>query len=196
VPKTEKCPICGVAVKPENLIRHIDSNHPRHADAHQLKEALRKEPGRIPSQRTGGPLRILKARLAVVAAIILVGAGAYYVAPYLAPSRPFPCVAGTLVYHWHPQLDIYSAGAPVAIPANIGIEAGCHQPLHTHDTSGKIHIETDRTRTYSIGDFFTVWGRVFGNPRQMLVNGTSVNPTRDVILYDQETIRLEYASFA
>jgi len=191
-----KCPICGVVVKPQNLIRHIDSNHPRHPDATQLKEALWKELGRITSRRTGAPLRIRKAHLAVVAAIILVGAGAYYVAPYLTPSRPFPCVAGTSVYHWHPQLDIYSAGVPVTIPANIGIEAGCHQPLHTHDTSGQIHVETDRNRMYSIGDFFTVWGRAFGSPTQLVVNGTSVNPTPNVIFYDQETIRLDYASFA
>jgi hypothetical protein len=68
-------------------------------------------------------------------------------------------------------------------------------PLHTHDGSGLIHVEPDVNRLYTIGDFFTIWGKSFGSPARMLVNGTETNPSTSVVLYDQESIILNYASF-
>ena len=60
-----------------------------------------------------------------------------------------------------------------------------------------IHIETTVNRLYTIGDFFTVWGKPFGAPTQMLVNGTSTTPSPSVTLYDQpETITLYYTFFS
>jgi len=70
------------------------------------------------------------------------------------------------------------------------------EPLHTHDTSGRIHIETDVNRLYSIGDFYRVWGKSFDSPTQMNVNGTAVSPSPSVNLYDLETIDVYYVSFA
>ena len=70
--------------------------------------------------------------------------------------------------------------------------------LHTHNTDGVIHIEPDtpeQARVYSIGDFFSVWGKPFDNPTGMTVNGTPRTPSSTVGLYDRETIALEYASF-
>jgi len=71
----------------------------------------------------------------------------------------------------------------------------CAEPLHTHDDSGQIHVESDTNRLYSVGDFFLIWGKSFGFPTLMQVNGTTVSPDPGVILYDQETIALTYASF-
>jgi hypothetical protein len=70
--------------------------------------------------------------------------------------------------------------------------------LHTHDTSGLIHIEPDtpeQARVYSIGEFFSVWGKPFGSPSRMTVNGTAVTASTTVGLYNSESIVLEYVSF-
>lgn len=37
------------------------------------------------------------------------------------------------------------------------------RPLHTHDTSGQIHVEPIVARDITIGDFFLVWGKVFNS---------------------------------
>ena len=104
-----------------------------------------------------------------------------------------------LVYHWHTDLTISSGAASVSIPAGIGISTFCLEPLHTHEANGQIHIETQTARLYSIGDFFRVWGKSFGNPTAMHVNGTAVTPNPSVILYGPdgiETIHLQYDSFS
>ena len=64
-------------------------------------------------------------------------------------------------YHVHPHLTIYLNGEALAIPQNIGIESGpprCFYTIHTHDHSGKIHIESNGTGTFTLGQFFAVWG--------------------------------------
>jgi hypothetical protein len=71
--------------------------------------------------------------------------------------------------------------------------------LHTHDSDGVIHIEPDtqqQARVYTVGDFFTVWQKPFGNPTRMTLNGTAVTPSPAVGLYNTpEQIVLEYPSF-
>src|SRR5437870_11139268 len=42
----------------------------------------------------------------------------------------------------------------ILIPGGIGFSSTCARPLHTHDTSGTIHVETDVNQNYTIGDFF------------------------------------------
>jgi len=72
-------------------------------------------------------------------------------------------------YHVHPHLTIYLNGEALAIPQNIGIESGpprCFYTIHTHDYSGKIHVESDGTGTFTLGQFFAVWG--------VTLNGTTV----------------------
>jgi hypothetical protein len=67
-----------------------------------------------------------------------------------------------LANHFHTRLVILHEGAAVTIPAYIGIKSSCIYWLHTHDTSGVIHIETPITEfrtTFTLGDFFSVWGQ-------------------------------------
>jgi hypothetical protein len=198
--KMDRCPICQVAVKPENLLRHINDIHPRHPDTPGLREKLKQEPGRVPQRKTGAPIRIRRWQIAVVAVIVLGGLGAAYLPPLLSGSPAFPCLQGEgvgLVYHWHTNLTISSGAASVAVPAGIGIATFCLEPLHTHDGTGVIHVESNSARLYSIGDFFRVWGKSFGSPTAMHLNGTqAVTPSPSVTLYDQETIHLQYDSFS
>lgn len=77
---------------------------------------------------------------------------------------PFPCL-GTEgeAQHIHPYLRILIEGQPVTVPAFVGIRElpggnACFEPVHTHDASGIIHIEsTSPTQTYTLGDFFAIW---------------------------------------
>ena len=197
--KMDRCPICNVAVKPENLIRHLNDIHPRHPDRPDLIEKLKEEPGRTQRPKAGRPLRIRRWQIALVVVIVLGGLGAVYVPPLLTGTPALPCIRqeGGVLYHWHTDLTISSGAASVQIPLGIGISTFCLEPVHTHEANGRIHIESDTARLYSIGDFFRVWGKSFGNPTAMHVNGTAVTPSPNAILYDvPETIHLQYDSFS
>lgn len=65
------------------------------------------------------------------------------------------------VSHYHAHLTVIHNGQKVAVPANIGIKqnAGCLYWVHTHDATGEIHIESPVNRTYTLGDFFDIWGQ-------------------------------------
>jgi hypothetical protein len=72
--------------------------------------------------------------------------------PALSPME------GTAV-HIHQHLDLYVDGRKVLVPAGIGIDPAVgYAPLHTHDPSGVIHVESPTVRTYTLGEFFAVWG--------------------------------------
>ncbi len=196
--KMDHCPICNVAVKPENLVRHLNDIHPRHPDRPGLLEKLKEEPGRLSQRKAGRPIRIRRWQIALIVVLVLGGLGAVYLPPLLSSPPAFPCIGteGGQIYHWHTDLTISSGAASVAVPAGIGIITFCLEPLHTHDATGRIHIEADVSRLYSIGDFFRVWGKSFGSPTAMHVNGTAVTPSSSFTLYDLETIHLQYDSFS
>lgn len=62
--------------------------------------------------------------------------------------------------HIHAHLDVRANGQPVAVPGYVGIDQtrGSISPLHTHDASGTIHIESPAKRAFTLGEFFTEWG--------------------------------------
>ena len=73
----------------------------------------------------------------------------------LAPLNP---IEGTAV-HIHQHLDLYVDGHKVLVPAGVGIDPAVgYAPLHTHDPSGVLHVESTTVRPYTLGEFFAVWG--------------------------------------
>ncbi len=66
-------------------------------------------------------------------------------------------------YHIHAHVSIYINGQQQLIPANVGInqQQGCYYWLHTHDTTGVIHIEAPQPITYKLGNFFHIWSQQF-----------------------------------
>ena len=78
----------------------------------------------------------------------------------------FPPV-GDESYHVHALLSVFVDGEPVGVPANIGIDAtaGYLSPLHTHTPDGVIHFEADSPSTFTLGQFFTIWGVEFSEQR-------------------------------
>lgn len=62
--------------------------------------------------------------------------------------------------HTHQHLDLYVDGREVAAPTDIGISRadGFLAPIHTHDATGIIHVESPVVRDFTLGVFFDVWG--------------------------------------
>ena len=80
-----------------------------------------------------------------------------------------------VLFHIHAHLTIFVHGAPRQVPAGIGIArpyeveqaasgkfiggATCFMWLHTHSGDGVIHTESPIERTYTLGNFFDIWGQ-------------------------------------
>ena len=63
------------------------------------------------------------------------------------------------VTHIHQHLDIFVNGKKEPVPAGIGIYDGQFlTELHTHDSSGIMHVESPTKRTFDLAQFFGVWG--------------------------------------
>jgi hypothetical protein len=68
--------------------------------------------------------------------------------------------AGAL--HHHVQMYIFVDGNPVVVPANIGLSSQAASPLHTHDATGLVHVESaDPNFQPVLGQFMDVWGPYF-----------------------------------
>jgi hypothetical protein len=79
------------------------------------------------------------------------------------PSRvgeiTLPPFGNPLAMHEHAHLDLYVNGSPVLVPADIGFGSQAQTALHTHDTSGVVHMESSQAdATFTLGEFFDVWG--------------------------------------
>lgn len=113
------------------------------------------------------------------------------------------------VEHIHARLQIFDRGKPVEIPAQIGMPQGqgCLYWVHTHSGDGYIHIESPVTRTFTLGQFFDIWGPELSWKRaasaaapsgariHVWVNGKpweGANP-RAIILHDRENIVIQSA---
>lgn len=59
-------------------------------------------------------------------------------------------------------------GQNVTIPDHIGFDGTCIRPIFTLTSrSGGVHIDAPEQRTYTLGDFFTVWGNTYGHPHEI-----------------------------
>src|SRR6478752_4970539 len=65
----------------------------------------------------------------------------------------------SLSVHYHAHLDIFVNAKSAPVSASIGREDDSFfSPLHTHATSGMIHIEAPRDQRFTLGTLFTEWG--------------------------------------
>ena len=56
------------------------------------------------------------------------------------------------------HLDVFADGARVIVPGRIGVSASCAYWLHTEAPDGVIVIGSPERRSFTLGDFFDVWG--------------------------------------
>ena len=145
--------------------------------------------------------------LAVALALILIASCGGTAASSATPTvmSKVPC-GPTEVFtrHEHAHLTIVVRGQLRVLPAFIGITATSICWLHTHDTSGIIHLEAGDNRPFTLGDFFSVWGKPLsktalnddrassGESVQATVNQkTYADPPETIMLHDHDDIDLE-----
>lgn len=83
-------------------------------------------------------------------------------------------------FHIHAHLTIFVNGSPRKVPAAIGIpkarvehistgefasDGTCYYWLHTHAADGIIHTESPARHTYTLGQFFDIWGQPLSSTR-------------------------------
>ncbi|HEY0694753.1 MAG TPA: hypothetical protein VGD71_37675 [Kribbella sp.] len=66
-----------------------------------------------------------------------------------------------MAVHYHAHLDVIVDGQHITVPAQLGIDniRRAISPLHTHDTTGIVHIESAKDIPFTLGQFFTEWGQ-------------------------------------
>ena len=95
-----------------------------------------------------------------------------------------------VVYHIHAHLAIFVNGSPRSVPEGIGIppprrtvdtdegpfvEAGkCYYWLHAHTGDGIIHIESPTQSTYTLGQYFDIWGEPLSTTQVGPATGTVI----------------------
>lgn len=119
-------------------------------------------------EKAGAARKRLLKHIAKIALVILAIGGSVGVLVWYAASRP-PIPEEEIIsrrgIHWHPELAILIKEEKQEISANIGI-GGVHQPIHTHDTSGTLHLEIQGFVTKQdtiLGRFFKIWGKQFNS---------------------------------
>lgn len=133
----------------------------------------------------------------IVAAVIAFGVSA---TSLYSTQGPKP-----LVEHIHPHLNVTVDGTSTPVPSQIGIDSSLWKvhtldqygtagfaPLHTHDASGTIHVESTANRNYTLGEFLNIWGGLDTNGKTVRasVDGKPVSDFRNIILRDGEQINL------
>ena len=111
---------------------------------------------------------------------------------------------GGISMHIHPELTITIKGEPVPIPANVGIEGNCMHPIHTHDSSGVIHLEFKNPRDVKLSEFFEIWGKRFDSecildncngPEgtvKMKINGQESTEFGNAVMHDHDHIEISF----
>lgn len=180
----KKCEICGRTFENSNkLNQHKKESHNYMANKEKPKAAKSSR-----YKATG---------IAAAIAVIIV-LGVYFSENQSSPANTVQgveCdpVEGT-VFHIHAHLDVFVGGKSVTVPAGIGIKPNeCLYWLHTHNTSGVIHIESPQQMTFTLGQFIQVWDNTPGiSPKfeevingdknlKVFVNGNEVKDSYDKI---------------
>lgn len=129
----------------------------------QEEKSLKRE---VQEERKASKKRIRTILLGAVLMISISGISWWVIA---APKNNTSAAEENIVLsrtglHWHPTLSITIKGEEIPIPANIGLSGAIHNPIHTHDPDGVIHLEfSGRVRESDtvLSKFFDAWGKDF-----------------------------------
>ena len=140
---------------------------------------------------------------------VLVGFGAYKFnletkklwTPVTSKELGLECLEDhlNLEYHIHSYLRILVDGVNEPIPANVGITDICMAEVHTHDATGKIHVETvTGEKLISVETFLKLWGKPLRRPGYILTVYLGEKDVTDVVerlnFYNDDDIVLKYES--
>ena len=175
----------------------MEQNKEKQLSSKEIYDLKRQESAVV--QRRNEQKRTVKRVMKITFIVIIVGGSIGAFVWYLATRPPIP--EGEILsrngLHWHPELTIFAKGEKQEIPANLGIGA-VHNPMHTHDSSGVIHLEFQgvvRKDNLKIGRFFEVWGKnfmEFGSSIKMTLNGEENTELENYVMQDKDKIELKF----
>jgi hypothetical protein len=198
------CDVCGKSFySRKQLKQHTQDTHIKVNKSDMMKPVKK-------------PLKLPKKLIAIIGIVaIIVGIGVYSALTPHALLRGVPTIDGIAcnpmegsAFHVHSHLDIFINGVYFVVPSQIGIPSNCFYWLHTHDNSGKIHIEAPIHRDFTLGQFFDIWNKKLSNdqifnyianannPLNVYINGTKVpdgTNYRDIKLNTQQNAHNEIA---
>ena len=124
--------------------------------------------------------------------------------------------ANNMLMHNHVSLNVTLDGKSMIVPSSIGItQTGIFSdsslfadhsldkygmdgmsPLHTHDSSGVIHVESNTVRNYFLGEFLDIWKGLNTDGKNVIasVDGKPVSDFRNIPLNDRGKIVLDITS--
>ena len=195
----DECPTCGALVKKENLRAHYEKVHPKRALSLSGNKPTAAQLARNLTKR-----RLLFYGLVIITIILISTVTALVISE------------NTVRVHAESQLSVLIQGAPSTIPSGIGINQSLwhdhaldrygvsgHSPLTTRDTSGKIHLDSNTVRNFTLQEFLGVWGETVDNNQVVgyqvpagyssciVVNGQTLPSISDVVLADKQMITVE-----
>jgi hypothetical protein len=115
---------------------------------------------------------------------------------------------GKETFHIHALLHIYVSGLLVPLPANIGLDPAMQleSSLHTHDSTGIVHMEAPHPYNFTLGDFFSVWGvklgpaqlggltGLGGNGLHFYLNGKPLSNPAAHVLHKNDSVVIGYGA--
>jgi len=191
--------VCGALVKRENLRGHYERIHPKKVGSlGQPRGSL----GRDSFVRSHRSRNILA--LAVLALVVV---GVAFAASEFAraPAEGM---------HIHPVVSVMINGVAQQVPSEIGVSPGLwvdHSldqygigmaPLHTHDSSGQVHVESNTARSFTLQEFLGIWGQRVdagqvlghnvdaGHRAYFVVDGVERPVTETIIFSDGQQIQI------
>ncbi len=206
----------------ESLDQHNRDKHATQSiDRHELKQQKKQQKLAAQAEenrklKTGKRIKAI----AMIGGVSFVLAVVVYAALFVLPQQPsgeHTIAAGTgavgsegfipnYPIHWHPHLRIVINGEEQIIPANIGITGSRHEPIHTHEIDGIIHVEnTNPTpENMRLAYFFRIWGKKFSKDCifefcnseegtvKFYVNGKESDLFENYIYRDGDELLIEY----
>ena len=194
--ESESCPVCGALVKKDNLRAHYQKAHPR-------KVRSLSSPRPVTAASSGSVFPSHRRRnVLILTLIVLVTIGVSVAASQFVKSN-------TVLMHIHLQLSITSNSlGAMTIPSQIGIAQSLWKdhsldqygadglsPIHTHNTSGQIHVESNTARNFTLQEFLAIWGQASDgskiNDQQVIsltVDGQTEASTQEVVFKDLQKI--------
>ncbi|MBU6323315.1 MAG: hypothetical protein KGI41_00335 [Patescibacteria group bacterium] len=160
-------------------------NHPGH-DHHTLGKAGHEHGGH-------GSAGMYLRRFWTVTALLIAGLLGWAA---FAPSGN-PALVTTHGLHWHAMLTIEVGTTTIPVPAGIGLGAS-EMPIHTHDDTGRIHMEFPgvvHESDLELHRVFDEWGHPmdsFGSNMIMTINSATSTAYGSYVMRDGDTIVLRY----
>ncbi len=121
-----------------------------------------------------------------------------------------------IIMHIHPKLNVTIDNKTTMVPNQIGIDPSLWSnhtldnygmqempemsmagmaPLHTHESSGTIHVESSINKNYTLEEFLNIWGIDLNDKTiKASVDGKPVHDYKSIILKDGEQINLDIST--